>query len=54
MSFLIFHPTIAEQMGRQAERRFKELFSAEKMCAEYARVYGEVLQAHKSKPSTSK
>ncbi len=54
MNFLIFHPTIAEQMGRQAERRFEELFSAKKMCAEYARIYDEVLQAHKSKPSSAK
>lgn len=43
MNFMTYHPQITEKMGIHAEERYRELFSAEKMCAEYARIYEEVL-----------
>ena len=47
MNFMVYHPTIAQNMGQQAEQRFQKLFTADKMCAEYARIYREVIQARK-------
>jgi rhamnosyl/mannosyltransferase len=39
-------PAMAEQMGRQAEARYWELFTAEKMAQSYASLYGELAARH--------
>ena len=43
MAFLMQHPIIAGQMGMAARSRFQELFTAARMCKEYARIYYEVV-----------
>ncbi len=46
MRFLLAHREIAERMGEEAEKRFNRLFSAERMCNDYARIYAEVLDGY--------
>lgn len=43
MQFLLDHPETAAEMGRQAEARYRELFTAAKMAAGYVDLYREVL-----------
>ncbi len=43
MNFLTYHPAMAQRMGKEAEKRFKELFTAEQMCKHYARIYKDVV-----------
>ena len=47
MNFMILHPEVASRMGSEAEKRYLKLFTADKMCQEYYRVYCEVLGLHK-------
>jgi rhamnosyl/mannosyltransferase len=42
MTFMMQNPESAKTMGERAEQRYKRLFTADKMCAEYARIYTEV------------
>jgi rhamnosyl/mannosyltransferase len=48
MTFMIENPEAAKTMGKQAEQRYQRLFTAEKMCAEYTRIYNDVLDRHQS------
>ena len=43
MNFMVYHPQLAQNMGKAAKLRFQELFTAQRMCAEYARIYNEIL-----------
>ena len=43
MRFLWEHPAEAEQMGRRAEARYWQYFTAERMAGAYAQVYRELL-----------
>jgi glycosyltransferase involved in cell wall biosynthesis len=43
MQFLLDHPETAAEMGRQAEARYRQLFTAAKMAAGYVDLYREVL-----------
>lgn len=49
MNFMVYHPKIAARMGEEAHGRFIELFSAERMCNEYARIYREVIAEYYAK-----
>ncbi|MFZ6773960.1 glycosyltransferase family 4 protein [Undibacterium sp. SXout7W] len=42
MQYLLDHPMIVAEMGKHAEQRYQELFTAEKMSANYSRLYQEV------------
>jgi len=46
MRFLWDNPDIAAEMGKQAEQRYWELFTAERMAASYADLYKELLAKH--------
>lgn len=46
MRFLWDNPDIAAEMGKQAEQRYWELFTAERMAASYADLYKELLAEH--------
>jgi len=46
MRFLWDNPDIAAEMGKQAEQRYWELFTAERMTASYADLYKELLEEH--------
>ena len=48
MTFMVENPEAAKTMGKQAEQRYQRLFTADKMCAEYARIYNDVLDHHQS------
>lgn len=47
MARLWGNPEEASQFGTNAAARFEQLFTAERMCAETARVYREVVEAHR-------
>ena len=44
INFLILHPIIAERMGQSARKRYKSLFSSQKMCSEYLNIYQNILK----------
>jgi len=46
MRFLWDNPGTAAEMGRHAERRYRELFTAERMAVSYAELYKELLAKH--------
>jgi rhamnosyl/mannosyltransferase len=43
MRFLWDNPIIAAEMGKRAELRYWELFTAERMASSYAALYKELL-----------
>jgi rhamnosyl/mannosyltransferase len=43
MDRLFYHPREAERMGREARRRYEELFTGASMGRQYAEVYRSVL-----------
>lgn len=49
MNFMMYHPEVAKNMGLAAEARFKELFTAKKMCENYTRIYHEVVAQAKAR-----
>jgi glycosyltransferase involved in cell wall biosynthesis len=50
----VYHrPLLAEEMGRQAQARYQELFTGFAMGQSYARVYGEVRSAHDAERNVS-
>ncbi len=48
MRFLWDNPTIATEMGKRAELRYLELFTAERMASSYAALYTELLTERKA------
>jgi rhamnosyl/mannosyltransferase len=40
---LVDHPDMAAQMGRRAQQRYSDLFTAKKMSSSYLRLYREIL-----------
>ena len=48
MRFLWDNPTIATEMGKRAELRYWELFTAERMASSYAALYTELLTERKA------
>ena len=53
MNFMVYHPKIAARMGEEAHSRFTELFSAERMCNEYSRIYHEVIADYHTKRAST-
>ena len=45
MQYLLEHPDVAAEMGRAGERRYKEMFTAEKMAASYGALYRKLLES---------
>jgi rhamnosyl/mannosyltransferase len=43
MLYLVDHPDMAAQMGRRAQQRYSDLFTAKKMSSSYLRLYREIL-----------
>lgn len=46
MEYLLTHPAEAVQMGKHAEQRYVDLFTADKMAGNYARLYQQVVDQH--------
>lgn len=44
MQWLVSHPAEAELMGKRAEQRYWQLFTAERMVASYVQLYRELIQ----------
>jgi len=44
MQYLWEHPDIAAEMGRAGERRYREMFTAERMAASYGTLYRKLLE----------
>lgn len=44
MDFLWDNPNIAERYGIEAEKRFKEIFTADLMALEYSKIYRSLLE----------
>ena len=44
MQYLLDHPDVAAEMGRAGERRYWEMFTAEKMAASYGVLYRKLLE----------
>lgn len=49
MEYLLAHPQEAAQMGINARQRYLDLFTADKMASNYARLYQQVIDEHKRK-----
>lgn len=49
MEYLLAHPQEAAQMGINARQRYLDLFTADKMASNYARLYQQVIDEHKHK-----
>jgi len=49
MQYLLAHPQEAAQMGVNARQRYLDLFTADKMASNYARLYQQVIDEHKRK-----
>ncbi|MFZ6760615.1 glycosyltransferase family 4 protein [Undibacterium sp. Ji50W] len=47
MEYLLAHPQEAAQMGQSAQQRYTELFTADKMASNYARLYQQVIDQHR-------
>ncbi|MFZ6768255.1 glycosyltransferase family 4 protein [Undibacterium sp. Di26W] len=47
MEYLLAHPQEAAQMGQCAQQRYTELFTADKMASNYARLYQQVIDQHR-------
>ena len=45
MQYLLEHPDVAAEMGRAGERRYKEMFTAERMAASYETLYRKLLES---------
>jgi rhamnosyl/mannosyltransferase len=43
MQYLLIHPNEAQTMGEKAQKRYKELFTAEQMSKSYLQLYHQVL-----------
>lgn len=43
MRYLVEHPLDAKRMGENASRRYRQLFTADKMVSQYLELYGELL-----------
>lgn len=54
LNFFHLHPEIASQMGHNAYIRYKKLFTAEKMCEEYNKIYRNVYNTVKLKSQREK
>ena len=46
MNFMVGNPKIASRMGQNAYRRYKKLFSAERMCDQYVNIYDDVMATY--------
>ncbi|MFZ6745771.1 glycosyltransferase family 4 protein [Undibacterium sp. JH2W] len=46
MEYLLAHPQQAAEMGKNARQRYLDLFTAEKMAGNYARLYQEIIDQH--------
>ncbi len=44
MQYLLEHPDVAAEMGRAGERRYREMFTAERMAASYETLYRKLLE----------
>jgi rhamnosyl/mannosyltransferase len=45
MQYLLEHPDVAAEMGRAGERRYKAMFTAERMAASYETLYRKLLES---------
>jgi O-antigen biosynthesis rhamnosyltransferase len=50
MRFLWDNPNAAAEMGRRAEQRYWDIFTADRMVASYVDLYKELLAAHPPRP----
>lgn len=49
MEYLLAHPQEAAQMGINARQRYLDLFTADRMASNYARLYQQIIDEHKRK-----
>ncbi|MCH8621918.1 glycosyltransferase family 4 protein [Undibacterium sp. TS12] len=47
MEYLLAHPAEAADMGERAQQRYYDLFTADKMASNYARLYQQVMEQHR-------
>ena len=54
MKYLIDHPEEAKKMGREAQKRYEEMFTGDRQASAYVKLYHQLLSSQNCKPIPSK